>query len=217
MTGPTFHPLTPDRWGDLERLFGPRGACAGCWCMWWRHATQKSWVAAKGKVNRRAFEKVVASGAPVGVLAYDGAEPVGWCAVAPREDYPRLVRARTLQPLDDRPVWSVTCLFIEKGSRRRGLSSKLIEAAARYARQQGATLAEGYPMDPGNRNTPAAWVWTGLPGSFEKAGFEEVARPSPTRPIYRRELRGRRRPKESASSPPSTSRGSTSSRGGSSR
>ena len=217
MSRPVFHPLTPDRWADLERLFGPRGACAGCWCMWWRHATQKAWVAAKGEPNRRALKQVVASGVPVGVLAYDGTTPIGWCAVAPREDYPRLARARTLKPLDDRPVWSVTCLFVEKGWRRKGLSSRLIEAAAAYARERGATLVEGYPMDPRDPHTPAAWVWTGLPGSFEKAGFDEVARPSPTRPIYRREIKGTRPPKGRAASRTSRSPGSSSSRGRSSR
>ncbi|HEX6849929.1 MAG TPA: GNAT family N-acetyltransferase [Candidatus Polarisedimenticolaceae bacterium] len=211
MSRPTFRPLTPDRWADLEALFGPRGACAGCWCMWWRHATQKSWVAAKGEPNRRALRKVVASGAPVGILAYDGDVPLGWCAIAPRDDYPRLSRARTLRPLDDRPVWSITCLFVEKGWRRRGLSSKLIEGATAYAREQGATLLEGYPMDTRDPHTPAAWVWTGLPASFEKAGFEEVARPAPTRPIYRLEVKDTRRPKASAAPPRSRSRGSSSS------
>jgi GNAT superfamily N-acetyltransferase len=211
LSRPEFHPLTPDRWGDLEALFGPRGACAGCWCMWWRHATQRSWVAAQGQPNRRALKKVVASGAPVGILAYDGSTPIGWCAIAPRGDYPRLARARTLKPLDERPVWSVTCLFVEKGWRRRGLSPKLVEAAAAYAREHGATLVEGYPTDPRGRNSPAAWVWTGLPGTFEKAGFEEVARPSPTRPIYRLELTGTRRPKARAASPKSRSRGSSAS------
>lgn len=211
MSGPVFHALTPERWSDLEALFGVRGACAGCWCMWWRHATQKSWVAAKGEPNRRALKKVVASGAPVGVLAYDGTTPIGWCAVAPRADYPRLAKARTLKPLDDRPVWSITCLFVEKGWRRRGLSSKLIEAAAAWAASQGATLLEGYPMDARDPHTPAAWVWTGLPASFEKAGFGEAARPAPTRPIYRLEVKGTPRPKGRAASPTSRSRGSSSS------
>jgi len=99
-------PATRERWEDLARLFGPRGACAGCWCMWWRR-TAAAWRAGKGEGNRRALRRLVDSGTPPGVIAYDGPDPVGWCAVAPREEFVRLAAARTLKPIDETPVWSV--------------------------------------------------------------------------------------------------------------
>jgi GNAT superfamily N-acetyltransferase len=180
----TFRPLSPDRWDDLARLFGPRGACAGCWCMWWRRP-RADFVRGKGDGNRRAFRRVVAAGPPPGVLAYAGGQPVGWCAIAPRDAYPRFIRSRVLAPVDDAPVWSITCFFVARAWRGRGVTRALIEAAARFARGRGARLVEGYPVDAHDRQADA-FVYTGLASTFTKAGFQEVARRSPTRPIVRR-------------------------------
>jgi len=180
----SFHPLTPDRWPDLERLFGPRGACAGCWCMWWRLSRQE-WNRGKGEGNRKAFRKLVRSGAEPGVLAYADGESVGWCAIARREQYPRLNSSRILKPVDDQPVWSVTCFYIARGSRHQGLSTALLKAAVDFARVRGAQIVEGYPHDP-KKATADVFVYTGLVSAFRKVGFKEVARRSKTRPIMRR-------------------------------
>ena len=185
-------PATPDRWDDLEQLFGPRGACAGCWCMWWR-LRRAEWRQGKGDGNRRALRALVRSGEPPGLIAYSGKEPVGWIAVAPRAAYPGLDRSRTLKPVDERPVWSVTCFFTARGHRRRGVTVKLLEAAATHAREHGAECLEGYPVEPKKDSVPDVWVFTGLAGAFRKAGFVEVARRSETRPIMRRELRAKPR------------------------
>ncbi|APV50065.1 hypothetical protein BWI17_10425 [Betaproteobacteria bacterium GR16-43] len=171
-----FQPLTPQRWSDLEDLFGPRGACGGCWCMWWRRSSSE-FRKAKGAENRKAFHRIVEKGPAPGILAYDGGVPVGWCAFAPRESYPRFEKSRTLQPLDDKPVWSVTCFFIRKGYRRQGLSAKLLEAAKKHVRKAGGRILEGYPMVPSAKAMPDTFAWTGMLGAFEKAGFDECARP----------------------------------------
>lgn len=184
-----FLPATPARWRDVETLFGPRGACAGCWCMWWR-LPRPVWRRGKGPGNKRAFKRLVTAGAVPGVLAYAGREPVGWCAVAPREQYPVLGRSRILQPVDARPVWSITCLFVARAWRRRGVSTGLLKAAAGLARRRGARLVEGYPIDTGTKRAPDVFVFTGLVPGFERAGFVEVARRSRTRPIMRRMVRG---------------------------
>ncbi|MDY7109235.1 MAG: GNAT family N-acetyltransferase [Planctomycetota bacterium] len=183
-----FHPLTPERWGDLEALFGERGACGGCWCMWWR-MTRAEFEKKKGAPNKRAFRKIVRDGHEPGVLAYVDGEPAGWCAIAPREEYPSLNRSRVLKPIDEKPVWSITCFFVARPHRRSGLSVKLIEAAVQYARRGGAKIVEGYPVEPRKGAIPDAFAWTGLPAAFEKARFREVLRRSPTRPIMRRTLR----------------------------
>ena len=181
-------PATPDRWDDLVRLFGPRGACAGCWCMWWR-LSPAAWRQGKTGGNRRALQRLVASGEPPGLIAYEGASPVGWVALAPRETYPRLERSRSLKPVDDTPVWSVTCFFVTKSHRRRGVSAQLLRAAGEFARGRGARMIEGYPVVSTTGSMPDAFAWTGLPGSFERAGFREVARPSASRRIMRKALR----------------------------
>jgi GNAT superfamily N-acetyltransferase len=178
-----FHPLTPSRWDDFAALFGARGACGGCWCMTWRRSAA-AFKAGKGEGNRRAMRRLVMAGEAPGVLAYAGGEPVGWCAVAPRERYVRLAASRTLAPVDDAPVWAVSCFFVRREWRGRGLTVRLLGAAADHARAHGARLVEGYPYEPPGR-LPGPFVWTGLAAAFRAAGFTEVARRSATRPIMR--------------------------------
>lgn len=193
-----FRPLTRECWPDFEALFGPKGACGGCWCMYWRLA-RKDFTAGKHDGNRRAMKALVRRGEEPGILAYARAEDgreraVGWCALAPREDYPVLARSRVMRSIDERPVWSVSCLFVERSHRGRGVATALLRAAAEHARAHGASCLEGYPVEPRDeRPVPAAFAWTGVPAAFERAGFREVARHAPARPIMRRELRGRSR------------------------
>ena len=184
-------PLTPERWPDLERLFGERGACGGCLCMYWRLA-RSQFDRQKGAKNKAAMRRIVDSGATPGLIGYVNGEAAAWCALAPREEYPTLARSRILKPVDDRPVWSVVCFFVARPFRRAGLSVKMLEAACRWARSRGARILEGYPCEPKKGTMPDVFAWTGLASAFRKAGFEPVARRSPTRPIMRRELAEKR-------------------------
>lgn len=184
-----FYPLTIERWADLEALFGPRGACAGCWCMYWRQSRQ-DFEQMKGEPNRLSFKALVASGEVPGILAYDGETPVGWLSLAPREAFPTLKRSRILKPVDEQPVWSLVCFFVQKNYRRRGLTVELLRAAEQYAAAHGAHILEGYPEEPKSADAPAPFIYTGVASAFRQAGFEEVARRSPTRPIMRKEIRG---------------------------
>jgi len=179
-----FHSVTPERWRDLETLFGERGACAGCWCMWWR-LRRSEWQRQRGQGNKRALKRIVESGEEPGVLAYAGGEPVGWCAVAPREAYAALARSRVLKPVDANPVWAIVCFFVARPFRRRGLTVRLLKAAVRHTRERGARIVEGYPVEPKKGSMPDAWAYTGLASAFVKAGFVEVLRRSETRPIMR--------------------------------
>lgn len=188
----SYHPATPDRWPDLERLFGARGACGGCWCMLWRWDRRADFDANKGAGNRAALLRVVSgSPAPPGVLAYAGGEAVGWCAVAPRAEYPGLGRSRILAPVDDASVWSITCLFVDRKWRRKGVSRGLVAAAAALAGSHGAQVVEAYPVEAkAGEQDPDAFVWTGLASSYLANGFEEVARRSARRPILRKRMAG---------------------------
>lgn len=183
-----YHPLTPERWDDLELLFGERGACGGCWCMWWK-LSRAEWTANKGTKNKNSLKKLVQSGISPGIIAYDGDQPVGWCALEPRANYPTLARSRSLKPIDDQPVWSITCFFVTKNYRRKGLSVVLLGAAAKFARKQKARILEGYPSVVRKNDVPGPFIWTGTESAFKKAGFVEVARPSASRRIMRRTLR----------------------------
>lgn len=182
-----FLPLTSTRWDDLVELFGERGACGGCWCMWWK-LSRAEWAAGKGTKNKNALKKIVTSGISPGIIAYDGNEPVGWCALEPREKYSVLAKSRSLQPIDDQPVWSITCFFVKKTHRRRGLSIALLEAGAKHAKKKRARILEGYPSAVRKDDVPGPFIWTGTEAAFKKAGFVEVARPSASRVIMRKTL-----------------------------
>jgi GNAT superfamily N-acetyltransferase len=158
--------------------------------MTWR-LSSADFARLKGEGNRRALRALVDSGEPPGLLAYVGDEPAAWCAVAPREAYPRLDRSRVLARVDDQPVWSVSCFYVARPFRRSGLSLALLEAAVAHARERGARIVEGYPIEPRQGRVPDVFVWTGLASTFREAGFQEVARRSETRPILRRGVGGR--------------------------
>jgi GNAT superfamily N-acetyltransferase len=179
-----FYPLTPSRWKDFEALFGARGACGGCWCMWWR-LKRAEFEAKKGAGNKRRMKALVQSCGRPGILAYEGKRAVAWCAVAPREHYAALERSRILKPVDDRPVWSVVCFFVDKAYRRQGMTPQLLQAVVRHVKKQGGKIVEGYPVEPKKKPMPEVFAYTGLAAAFKKAGFKECLRRSETRPIMR--------------------------------
>lgn len=188
---PTIHPLTPSRWADLERLFGPNGACGGCWCMWFR-ITSGEFQKQHGEANRRAFEEVVREGPPPGLLAYVDGVPAAWCAVCPRADLPRVLRSRTTRPRDGLPgVWAISCFYVGRRYRRLGLAARLLRAAVDYAARSGASAVEAYPVNTVRRAVSASEAYHGTVQMFTAAGFD-VVEPirSDSRPVMRRMLRG---------------------------
>jgi GNAT superfamily N-acetyltransferase len=178
-------PLTPERWPDFEDLFGPNGACAGCWCMYWRIGA--AYRRRSPSANKRSFHAIVRDGPPPGLLAYEGDVAVGWCQLTPRAALDWLDRPGKLAPVDDAPVWALSCFYTRIGHRRRGVTDALIAAAIDAARRAGAPALEAYPLD---RTVSPSTSSTGFVSTFLRAGFVEVARRTAPRPIMRYELRG---------------------------
>ncbi|MBA4374856.1 MAG: GNAT family N-acetyltransferase [Anaerolinea sp.] len=181
-----FFPLTPKRWEDFETLFGPNGACAGCWCMWWR-MNHKEFTASGKEGLKNALRTLVHRGVEAGLLAYADGIPAAWVTVAPRMDYVRLETSQILAPVDDQPVWSMPCFFIHKNYRQTGMMGKLIHAAVEYAQAHGAKIMEAYPYEP-QKKMSALSIYTGVASTFRKEGFVEVARRSKQRPVMRKEI-----------------------------
>ena len=178
-----IRPLTPDLWPALEDLFGENAAVGDCWCMYWRIG--RAYRNRPQQENRAAFREIVERGPPPGLLAFDGDLAVGWCQLTPRDALPWLDRAWRLKRVDDVPVWSLSCFYVRKGYRRRGVASALIAAAVKAARRAKAPALEAYPLDA--ELTPSA-SWTGYASTFARAGFKTVARRVPPRPIMRHDL-----------------------------
>lgn len=181
-------PVTPARWDDLVRLFGwDRGGYSGCWCMWWRQ-TAAEYERDRGPGNRDAMQELVQRRRVPGLLAYQGGTPVGWVSVAPREEFGRIERSRTLGGVPGEGVWSIVCFYIHRDARRGGVGTALLRAAMEEAAKRGARVLEAYPVDPAGRAKQSAELFTGVPSMFENAGFREVERRNPGRPIMRLEL-----------------------------
>ena len=188
-------PLSSDDWPVVEKLFGDKGACGGCWCMWWRLPRGgKLWEESKGAKNKRAFKRLVTSGKASGCLAFAGEEPVGWCCVGPRADFPRIKSVKALATEWNEDTWSVLCFYIPSRHRHRGVATALLAEAVRFARAQGAETLEGYPIriKPVGKEVPGVFAWTGIPRLFEKQKFSDVTPPGNSRPIYVKRFRRRR-------------------------
>jgi GNAT superfamily N-acetyltransferase len=178
------NPLTPDRWNDFEGLFGEKGAYGGCWCMWWR-TTRREFEEQQGDGNREAMKTIVESGEIPGLLFYSDGKAIAWCSIAPRENYASLNRSRILKKLDDTPVWSLVCFFVDKAYRNQGLIQEVLRGAIEYVRDQGGKVIEAYPTIPKAGRLPPVSSYMGLPSMFERAGFIEVARPSKSKVVMR--------------------------------
>jgi GNAT superfamily N-acetyltransferase len=179
-------PLTPDLWPALEDLFGSAGASNGCWCMYWRIGP--AYRKRPREQNKTALRAVTTRGGPPGLLAFDGDVAVGWCQLTPRADLPWLDSARNVGRVDDVPVWSLSCFYVRKDHRQRGVTSALIAAALRAAKRAKAPALEAYPVDTAAPNSTSN-LFTGTASTFRRAGFATVAVRSPSRPIMRHDLK----------------------------
>jgi GNAT superfamily N-acetyltransferase len=180
------HPVTKERWPDLVELFD-RPIVRTCFCMFYRKTGTGTGV---GPENRRAMKALVNQATVPGLIGYENGVPVAWVSLGPREDYAKLRRSPVMKPVDDRPVWSIVCFFVDKGARGRGLSERMLRAAVDYARSCGARLVEAYPVDKEERSHPDS-MFFGAKSMYDRAGFREVVRRRSTRPVVRKALRPR--------------------------
>ena len=180
-----FQPLTPERWTDFETLFGPNGACAGCWCAWFL-MTNREFKDSTKEGHKQLMNELVEDGVEPGIIAYADGVPAGWVALAPRERYKRLATSDHLGPVDDQPVWVIPCFFIQRDYRRQGLMGKLLSAAIAYARSKGVKTLEAFPLDVEEKINSMS-LFSGKSAVFYESGFKEVARRD-YRPILRLEL-----------------------------
>ena len=181
------HPVTKERWADLVELFD-RPIVRTCFCMFYRKTGSGTGA---GVENRQAMKALVDGGSVPGLIGYEDGVPVAWVSLGPREDYAKLRRSPIMKPVDDRPVWSIVCFFVDPTARGRGLSERMLQAAVDYARSCGARLVEGYPVDRPQRSDPDV-MFFGAKSMYDRAGFREVARRRPRRPVVRRALRPER-------------------------
>ena len=165
MTGTlTFKPVTAATVGDFEALFGAKGGPNWCWCMAWR-ATSAEIKDAKSPERKKQMLGRINDGIPVGLIAYDDGQPMGWVSVAPKATFQKGLGGEA----EADKVWSLTCLWIARSHRKQGLSTQLIEAAAKHAKKHKAKLVEAYPVDP---DSPS-YRHMGFVPAFERAGFEK--------------------------------------------
>lgn len=180
-----FEPLTKTNWNKFTGLFGEKGACGNCWCMYYRLLKSDFLEGKADDGNKRAMKEIVWKGKPAGILGLYEGQAIAWCAFAPREDFIKLEKSRVHRRIDDTMVWSIPCFFIDKNFRRHGVSVELLKGVIRYAEENGIEIIEAYPAIPTQAKLPDSFAWIGLFRSFESAGFEIVDRTSKNRPMVR--------------------------------
>jgi GNAT superfamily N-acetyltransferase len=182
-------PLTADNWSGLEAIFQAKGCSVarGCWCMYYRERGKQEIPAGLtlAQFRKRTLRKLASADPPAGLLAYRGKTPVGWVSLGPREDFLKLQGSPVMKPVDDQPVWSIICFVVPGEYRRQGIAQALLAAAIAFARKRGARLLEAYPIDKKNERCDPQWLWFGVKSMYDQAGFVEVARRKPQRPIVR--------------------------------
>jgi GNAT superfamily N-acetyltransferase len=179
--------LAPETWPSLEKLFGANKTVGGCWCCWYMRSNadvQAGW----GEGNKDFLHAKVDEKAPLGLLAVEDDEPLGWVAVAPRQTYPRLDASKISESDAGPDTWSVTCFFVHRNARRRGLANTLLDAAVDYARSRGATAVEAYPVDTEGEKRGSGDLYHGTLTMFLAAGFDLLDRRGTRRALVRREL-----------------------------
>jgi GNAT superfamily N-acetyltransferase len=137
------------------------------------------------KRNKRALRSLVSGGYVPGLIGYEDGRPVSWISLGPREDYAKLLRSPVMKPVDDKPVWSIVCFFVDPQARGRGIAAKMLKSAIKYAREQGADLLEAYPVEKKEKSLSDS-MWFGAKSMYDRTGFKEVARRKPTRPVMRK-------------------------------
>lgn len=181
----TFEPLSRDNWSKFVQLFGEKGACGSCWCMYYRLKKQDFQEGKHNDGNKNAMKTLVWENRPTGILGFYEGQPIAWCAFAPREDYIKLENSHVHKRIDNQPVWSIPCFFIDKNFRRQGVSVELLKEVIKYAGKEGIKVIEAYPTIPTQEKLPDSFAWIGLYKSFEQAGFKIVDQTSKNRPMVR--------------------------------
>jgi GNAT superfamily N-acetyltransferase len=173
----SLKPIQKTDWPAVELLFGPNGAAGGCWCQWWRvEKGGKSWEACKGGPNRLALKAQIEAGAVYAIMARRGRTPVGWCCIGPRSDFPRLRKSRMARDHEADNAWAVSCLFVTRAERGKGVGNDLVRAATALAFQRGAGQVQAYPapVKQGARSVDV-FAWTGVPAMFpKKEGWRRI-------------------------------------------
>lgn len=182
----TVRPLTAKDWPHISALFGDKGACGGCWCMYWRvQRGGRTWDEMRGSNARDHFRALIESGKVHGLLAFEAGIPIGWVCVGPYDDFPRLETVRALKRERPAGTWSITCFYIPPRYRNSGIATRLLVAARDLAKKHNAKVVEGYPVivHPG-KQLPGAFAWTGVPRMFAKAGFRKLGNDKTPRHIW---------------------------------
>jgi ribosomal protein S18 acetylase RimI-like enzyme len=191
-TGITVRPLTAARWDDLEALFEARGCGVArqCWCMAYRRTGSDKPPAktTRARWNRAQLKALADSREPPGLIGYRGKVPVGWISLGPRSAFERLKRSPVMKAVDEQPVWSIVCFVVPPEYRGQGIARALLDGAVTYARKRGVTILEAYPVDKPGRSSDEA-MWFGAKSMYDDAGFREVARRRPHRPVVRLQTR----------------------------
>ncbi|GAT73602.1 GCN5-related N-acetyltransferase [Microbacterium sp. HM58-2] len=190
----TTEVATIARWDDVQHALTGGGDGASCQCIW-PVLSNKDWNATTTPQRKEMLREEIQAGPPPGIIAYVDGEAAGWIRIGPRTRQARVPRTRIIaasstEPFDDESVWAVTCFVVRREHRGTGLNTELLRAAVEYARESGARLIEGYPVDTRGEQKRSNDLFHGTLGTFLAAGFEEKTEMKPGRALVTLDLAG---------------------------
>jgi GNAT superfamily N-acetyltransferase len=160
---------------DMATMFAPKNPESSvCWCLSWRLSSSEN-RALTGTNRADKVRELCARPLAPGVLAHLDGEVAGWAGIAPRAELHPFATSRRIPHLDDLPVWSLWCLRVRPGFRKRGITAALIDGAVDYARASGAPAVESYPVDNAGAHVDQTMAFVGTRAMFEQAGFTKAA------------------------------------------
>ncbi|MGH3688547.1 MAG: GNAT family N-acetyltransferase [Microbacterium sp.] len=188
----TTEMATAARWDDVQHTLTGGGDGASCQCIW-PVLSNKDWNTTTTPQRTEMFRAEINAGPPPGIVAYVDGDPAGWIRIGPRTRQARIARTRIIaaastEPFDDESVWAVTCFVVRREHRGSGLNLELLEAAVEYARESGARVIEGYPIDTRGEKQHSNDLFHGTLGTFLAAGFAEKTDLKPGRALVALEL-----------------------------
>lgn len=175
----TTQELGPRTLSDFEKLAVKQGHC---WCMYYqrpRPLSQDIPREERRAMNKKDKETLVRQGRSHAILVYDGKTPVGWCQYGSKDELPRIDAGRNYRkigsPEGAEKLWRITCFFVDKDYRGKGIAKMALKTALESIKKQGGGIVEAYPVVSKKMAAVPEWRWFGTPSMFRREGFRTVA------------------------------------------
>jgi len=166
----SIRPLSVETWKDFEQLAQKHnGVWGGCWCTAFhpRSPEQRQ----SSEATKAYKERLVREDRAHAALVYDGDVCVAWCQFGPPQELPNIYHRKEVESKMTMPDWRITCIFVDRDHRKKGLSFAALNGALELIKDLGGGIVESYPQDTQGKKTSNSFLYNSTRQIFERAGF----------------------------------------------